>query len=227
MLARKNLNEDCKVTSKLVLFSSPQTFAAAQKQILMQRELGCLQDAVSADRCIEIEPALVSYQPHIAGATYTPSKCAADCQKTCSGLFVLLQARGVRFVLDSPIEQLRVEAGAMVTVKTSAGEVSADQYVMALGAASALMARQPGIALPIYPLRGYSITVDVNSQAHAPTVSVTDSSRKVVFARIGSRLRVAGMAELAGYDTCVNQKQIESLKTSAQRCSRVSARLLS
>ena len=86
MLAWENLNVDFSATGKLVLFSSPQTFAAAQKQILMQRELGCLQDAVSADRCIEIEPALVSYQPHIAGATYAPSvalpiarKHAADC----------------------------------------------------------------------------------------------------------------------------------------------------
>jgi D-amino-acid dehydrogenase len=73
------------------------------------------------------------------------------------------------------------------------------------------------VHLPVYPLKGYSITVDVAPEAHAaPTVSVTDSARKVVFARIGSRLRVAGMAELSGYDSAIDPAQIASLKASAQ-----------
>ncbi|MGH8858972.1 MAG: FAD-dependent oxidoreductase, partial [Polaromonas sp.] len=91
------------------------------------------------------------------------------------------------------------------------------QYVMALGADSPRMARALGVRLPIYPLKGYSITVAVDEQARAaPAVSVTDSARKVVFARIGSRLRVAGMAELSGYDSRICPVQIASLKTSTQ-----------
>jgi D-amino-acid dehydrogenase len=79
------------------------------------------------------------------------------------------------------------------------------------------MARQLDVYLPIYPLKGYSITVDVDEAPHAaPRVSVTDSARKVVFARIGSRLRVAGMAELGGYDTAVDTTKIKSLKASTQ-----------
>ena len=216
MLAKEMLAVDFSNTGKLVLFSTEVSFAAAQKQMLLQRELGSVQEAVSAQRCVEIEPALASYQPNITGAIYTPSECAADCQKTCDGLMALLEKRGVQFLLDTPIEQLQMEAGLVVAIKTPQGNIEADQYVMALGAASAPMARQLGVELPIYPLKGYSITVNVDEESNAPTVSVTDSARKVVFARIGSRLRVAGMAELAGYDTQVVPSQIESLKASTQ-----------
>ena len=221
MLAREQLAVDFSSTGKLVLFSTAPSFAAAQKQMLLQREMGSEQEAVSAKRCIDIEPALASYQRSITGAIYTPSECAADCQKTCDGLQALLTQRGVRFLLGTPIDHINVSGSKVVAVKTPQGDIEADQYVMALGAASAPMARSLGVELPIYPLKGYSITLDVNEapdsdSSTAPFVSVTDSARKVVFARIGSRLRVAGMAELAGYDTQVVPKQIESLKASTQ-----------
>ena len=221
MLAKEHLAVDFSSTGKLVLFSTASSFAAAQKQMLLQREMGSEQEAVSAKRCIDIEPALASYQQSITGAIYTPSECAADCQKTCDGLQALLTQRGVRFLLGTPIDHINVSESKVVAVKTPQGDIEADQYVMALGAASAPMARSLGVNLPIYPLKGYSITLDVNETSDstpitAPFVSVTDSARKVVFARIGSRLRVAGMAELAGYDTQVVPKQIESLKASTQ-----------
>ena len=217
MLAKEKLAVDFSSTGKLVLFSTDASFAAAKQQMLLQRELGSAQEAVSAERCSEIEPALASYQHNITGAIYTASECAADCQKTCDGLMALLSQRGVRFLLDTPIEQLQVKAGVVVAVKTPQGDIEANHYVMALGAASASMARRLGVHLPIYPLKGYSITVDVDDAVHsAPAVSVTDSARKVVFARIGSRLRVAGMAELGGYDTQIATRQIESLKASTQ-----------
>ena len=85
MLAQEKLAVDFSSTGKLVLFSSAPSFAAAQKQMLLQRELGSVQEAVSAQRCTEIEPALASYQQSITEAIDTPSECAADCQKTCDG----------------------------------------------------------------------------------------------------------------------------------------------
>ena len=107
--------------------------------------------------------------------------------------------------------------GSVAAVSTPEGAVEADRYVMALGAATAPMARKLGVYLPIYPLKGYSITVEVDElSAAVPHVSVTDSDRKVVFARIGSRLRVAGMAELACYSTAIETPQIASLKASTQ-----------
>jgi D-amino-acid dehydrogenase len=217
MLAKEQLAVDFSSTGKLVLFSTEASLAAAKKQMLLQRDMGSVQEAVNAERCVEIEPALAGYAPNITGAIYTPSECAADCKKTCDGLRALLEQRGVRFLLNTPVERIQVLSGKVAALTTPQGDIEANYYVMALGAASAPMARKLGVYLPIYPLKGYSITVDVNESLNAaPLVSVTDSARKVVFARIGSRLRVAGMAELAGYDTQVAPKQIDSLKTSTQ-----------
>lgn len=217
MMAEEKLDCDFSATGKLVLYPTPDMFAAAKRQLLLQRQLGSIQEAVSADRCVDIEPALKIHHRQIAGAIYTPGECAADCQKTCDGLLAVLRRDGVRFLLGASIDQLEVRGKTVVAATTSQGAVEADHYVMALGADSSRMARTLGIHLPIYPLKGYSITVEADeSTGTAPSVSVTDSARKVVFARIGSRLRVAGMAELAGYNTTVCPKQIASLQASTQ-----------
>ena len=215
MMALEKLDCDFSSNGKLVLLSTPASFAAARQQMMLQHSLGSTQEAVSADRCVELEPALRQQHAHIAGAIYTPGECAADCQKTCDGLMPVLQQRGVTFLLNTAIDKLVVREGKVRAVSTSQGLVEADDYVMALGATAAPMARTLGVYLPIYPLKGYSITVETDGAPEAaPIVSVTDSARKVVFARIGSRLRVAGMAELAGYSTAIEPAQIASLKAS-------------
>lgn len=217
MMSREQLDCDFSASGKLVLFGDDHSFAAARRQMLLQRQLGSTQEAVDAERCVQIEPALKSRYRQIAGAIYTPGECAADCQKTCDALVALLRLQGVRFLFDTPILDLVRRGASLAAVRTQHGDVEADRYVMALGAESPRLVRGLGVHLPIYPLKGYSITVDVDEPAQAaPTVNVTDSARKVVFARIGSRLRVAGMAELAGYNTRIQAPQIASLKASTQ-----------
>jgi D-amino-acid dehydrogenase len=105
-----------------------------------------------------------------------------------------------------------------VAVHTSAGALEADQFVLAMGSDSVALAHTVGVRLPVYPLKGYSITLDIaaNNAHCAPRINVTDIARKVVFARIGSRLRVAGMAELVGHDRSVSPKAIASLRRSTQ-----------
>lgn len=224
MMVDEKLSCDFSSAGKLVLYSDAASLAAACRQMRLQREMGCKQEVVSAERCVAIEPALASYRQRIKGAIYTPGECAADCQKICDALLVVLRRYGVRFLLDTPVKQLVRRGGSVVAAATSRGHLEADSYVMALGVDSAAMARTMGVDLPVYPLKGYSITLDVDGPAHAaPLVSVTDSARKVVFARIGSRLRVAGIAELSGYDRAVCPTQIASLRASTQalfpRCS--------
>jgi D-amino-acid dehydrogenase len=105
----------------------------------------------------------------------------------------------------------------IAAARTSNGDVEADAFVMALGSASHKLGRALGAYLPVYPLKGYSITVDVDpAPGAAPHVNVTDSARKVVFARIGSRLRVAGMAELVGHDASIPATRIETLSAATR-----------
>lgn len=217
MLAAEILACDFSRTGKLVLYATPQGLAAAQRQLDLQRGWGSVQEAVSPQRCVELEPALGRYARHIAGAIHTPSECAADCQQVCEGLHARLAARGVRFAPPQALRGLEQRGGRIVAARTAAGSIEADSFVLALGSGSAAMTRGIGLRLPVYPLKGYSITVDAPVGAQwAPQVSITDAARKVVFARLGNRLRVAGMAELVGDDARVPPARIASLRAAVR-----------
>ncbi|MNK61271.1 D-amino acid dehydrogenase small subunit [compost metagenome] len=203
---------DFSATGKLVLYASAASLAGARAQVELQRTLGSEQRIVTPDECVAIEPALADYRGQMAGAVHTPSECAADCLKVCAELMRALSARGVRFMLGADVHGFARSEGRVAAVQTSEGDIEADAFVMALGSASHKLGRALGAYLPVYPLKGYSITVDVDpAPGAAPRVNVTDSARKVVFARIGSRLRVAGMAELVGHDASIPATRIETL----------------
>jgi D-amino-acid dehydrogenase len=212
---RAEIAPDCdfSATGKLVLYQNAQGLEGARRQVELQRRMGSEQTLVTPAECVAIEPALAGYQARIAGAVHTPSECAADCLKVCLALEQALRARGVRFLLGTEVQGFDIRQNRVAAVRTGdGGTVEADAFVMALGTASHRLGRKLGSSLPVYPLKGYSITLEVDDAVGAaPRVSVTDSARKVVFARIGSRLRVAGMAELVGEDTRIPADRIETL----------------
>jgi D-amino-acid dehydrogenase len=215
--AEQQLDCDFSATGKLVLYADERSFAGARQQLALQQSLGTEQRAVSAAEAVGIEPALHSHRGRIAGAIYTPGECAADCYKVCQELLRLLRAQGARTAFSANVSGLVVNRGVASAVETDTGPIEADAFVVALGSASARLARTLGLYLPVYPLKGYSITLPASADTAAlPRVNVTDAARKVVFARIGPRLRVAGMAELAGDDLSIPSTRIGSLVAAAQ-----------
>lgn len=217
MLAREQLEVDFATHGKLVLYPTPEGLAAAQRQLALQQRLGAPEQQVLSPReAVAIEPALHHYAPQFAGAVYTPSECAADCLKVCEGLAQRLQQAGTRLLTGTPVTGLQLRQRRVVAVDTPAGPVEADSFVLALGADSPRVARLAGVDLPVYPLKGYSITLPMDAASAAPRVSVTDVARKVVFARLGARLRVAGMAELVGHDLTIPPQRLASLQRSTQ-----------
>ena len=212
MMEQTGMACDFSATGKLVLYSDAASFAGAQHQMLLQRALGSVQEAVDAARCVAIEPALQTQAPHIAGAIYTPSECAADCYKVCEGLEVALRAQGVRFLLDTEVTGLVADGTRLRAARSDAGNIEADAFVLAMATGSVPLARGLGLRLPVYPLKGYSVTVQAAAErTSAPQVSVTDAARKIVFARLGDRLRIAGMAELVGNDARIPDARIATL----------------
>ena len=209
---------DFSSTGKLVLYPNAKSFAAAQKQMELQRALGSQQSALNAEETCELEPALATYRQSIAGAIYTASECAVDCLKLCQELERVLRARGVQFLLGNAVTALETRQQRIVAARTATHTIEADQFVLALGSESPRMARSVGLRLPVYPIKGYSMTLDISQvPAHAaPRLNVTDIASKMVFARIGSRLRVAGMAELVGHDRVLRPQAIESLQRSTR-----------
>ena len=214
LLAEQAIDCDFSASGKLVLYPDERSFGNARRQLALQQTLGVKQRAASAAECVEIEPTLAGYRPNIAGAIYTPGECAADCYKVCLELLRLLRARGARTIFDTEVSGLVTRRGRVAAVRTAAGLVEADAFVVALGSASARLARSQGLYLPVYPLKGYSLTLPSNDSA--PRVNVTDAARKVVFARIGQRLRIAGMAELVGDDLSIPAKRTRSLAAAAR-----------
>ena len=215
---------DHTATGKLVLYEGAQGFAAACRQMALQQRLGSVQAALSPAECVQVEPALAHYAPRVAGGIHTPGECAADCFKVCQALHDQLVAGGARMLLGADITRLEGDGTRVVAVETSQGRITADAFVVSLGTGSPALVRPLGVTLPVYPLKGYSITVPVEdgtaTAAHpgraAPRVSVTDAARKVVFARVGQRLRVAGMVELRGEDRRIEPGRIASLVATAR-----------
>ncbi len=196
---------------KLVVHSDPASFDAARRLLDYQASLGSDQQALSADECLALEPALATLRPRLAGGIYTPSEDAGDCYEFCVGLERLLRAAGAAFRLNTEIYRLLRWQDRILGVETSAGVLEADRYVLALGAASPRLARPLGIRLPIYPLKGYSLTLAIGPGHLAPRISITDFRKKIVYARLGDELRIAGMADLAGHEPRIDEARVAML----------------
>jgi D-amino-acid dehydrogenase len=174
------------------------------------RALGIERQVKSAPECLALEPALRESQVPVTGGVYTPGDESGDARRFTEELARLAARRGVRFRYDSTIEAIEAGGGTVrgVTVVDEEEEkhLQADAYVVALGSYSPLALKPLGVSIPVYPLKGYSITLPLGPEhaAAAPTVSLTDEAHKIVISRLGNRLRAAGTAELAGYDTTVS-----------------------
>jgi D-amino-acid dehydrogenase len=202
-------------------FTDRLSFEGAAASAPQLRRYGLDFEIKTPAECVAIEPALAHFSERITGATFTRTDESGDAHKFTVNLARLAEQKGVEFLYGRDITQLRVAAGRIAGVRVEAGGepesvLTADAYVVALGSYSPLLTRPIGLDLPIYPTKGYSATADVVDAARAPMVSVTDDAAKIVFSRLGSRLRIAGTAELSGYTTYLNPVRCEALVRRAQ-----------
>ncbi len=181
------------------------------------RALGVERRVLSASECLAVEPALKDSEDPVAGGVYTPTDESGDARRFTEELARLATHCGVAFRFNCEIEAIDAGGGEVRAVRLQTGEATADAYVVCLGSYSPLLLRPLGIRIPVYPLKGYSITLALgpSERGVAPSVSLTDEAHKIVISRLGERLRAAGTAELAGYDTRVN----------AVRCAAIAARV--
>jgi D-amino-acid dehydrogenase len=163
---------------------------------------------IDAHRAVELEPALAPIRDRIAGATYTSEDESGDARKFTQSLAKRAEEAGVTFVYGTEVVGFEQASDRILGVNVihdgQHQTLRADNYVLSLGSYSAMLARKIGLFLNIYPAKGYSITVPVKNEAAAYTVSLTDDEYKLVFSRLGDRIRVAGTAELNGYSRELN-----------------------
>ncbi|MDX1552792.1 MAG: D-amino acid dehydrogenase [Marinobacter sp.] len=192
----------------LHFYTSPGEFESALKPARTMRELGCDRQVIDAARAVELEPALAPARHRIVGATYTSEDESGDARQFTRALAKKAQEAGVQFLYDTEVVGFENTRARVLGVNVIRGgryhTLRADRYVLSLGSFSAVLARKLGLFLNIYPAKGYSITVPVKNEAAAFRVSLTDDEYKLVFSRLGNRIRVAGTAELSGYSRQLN-----------------------
>ncbi|MGZ5081617.1 MAG: D-amino acid dehydrogenase [Usitatibacter sp.] len=198
---------------KLVVHTQRPSFESARRLMEFQRALGAEQSALDARECVALEPALEAMSARIVGAIYTPSEDAGDCYKFCQELKRVMTAgaNAVKFRFGVEVQKLLPWRGRLMGVETSLGVLEAGAYVLALGTNAPSLLKPLGIRAPIYPLKGYSLSLPVTGDRGAPRISVTDFKRKVVYARLGDELRVAGMADLSGRNAEIDVERVEQL----------------
>jgi D-amino-acid dehydrogenase len=199
----------------LHVYTEQREFAAAVEAAKVLREFGCDRRVVDPDECVAIEPALRAARPLLVGGDYTAADESGDAQCFTRKLAELCRAAGVTFHYDTTIARLVTAGGSIAGAWVkSAGEnelLTADAYVLALGSYTPLLLRPLGINLPVYPAKGYSATVPLAPDSVAPSVALTDDGHKLVFSRLGQRLRIAGTAEFNGYNTELNAVRCRAL----------------
>ena len=204
----------------LHFYTNNKELDAAMKPAELMRELGCERRVISADEAVRIEPALAHIRTRLAGATYTAEDESGDANLFAREVVRLCHDRGVHFLMSHTVTALRTTGVGKnapidyVEATDSEGRfqrIRGDAYVLALGSVSPLVAAPLGIRLPIYPAKGYSVTLPVLDESKANQVSLTDDEFKLVYSRLGDRLRIAGTAELNGYDRDLNRVRCEAI----------------
>ena len=199
----------------LHVYTNEKEYAAALEAARLMREFGCDRQPVDADQCVRIEPALKDARPLLVGGDFTALDESGDAQTFTRKLAAMCASAGVVFCYDTLVERLEKDASGMrgVRVKAAGGSavLQADAYVLACGSYTPLLLRPLGVHLPVYPAKGYSATIPLSAESVAPTVAMTDDSHRIVFSRLGQRLRVAGTAEFNGYNTELNPVRCQML----------------
>lgn len=214
---------------KTFIFKNEQDYTKYLQQARLQESLGSEYKILDKDELIHYEPAMLHIIDKIYKSIREPLDESADSYEYCVELRKKLADNGVKFFLEEEIKTAEVANSKITKIITDSGKDFAfDNYILCLGAYSAIFARKIGIKIPIYPLKGYSITVNSEKSEHKLVKnvdveelyvknSITDLSEKIVYSRIGNQLRVAGTAEFNGHNHEITQKRIDMLRNSTKR----------
>jgi D-amino-acid dehydrogenase len=196
----------------LELFRTEQELNEAADQSAMLESWGVPYQLLNPATCVAHEPALRAVQNKITGGMLLPGDESGDCLQFTHELARRAETRGVRFLFSARIDRLVTDNNQIARVIADKGEMTADAYVLACGSYTPLLLRPIGIKLPVYPVKGYSATIDIGNDAAAPAGTLTDVSYKVVVTRLGNKLRGAGTAELTGYDLSLRPSRCDTIK---------------
>lgn len=209
--AETGIAYDDRAQGTLQLFRTQKQLDGIGGDVAVLRQYGVPFEVLDRDGFCRVEPALKLTQHKFVGALRLTGDETGDCFKFTSRLAEMAAALGVRFRWNTRIESLQVGGGAITGVHTDAGLLKADKVVLALGSFSPQLLAPVGLRIPVYPVKGYSITVPISDARGAPESTVMDETHKVAVTRLGDRIRVGGTAELAGYSLNLRESRRATL----------------
>ena len=195
----------------LYVYGSDSALREGRDEMEILRSLGHDIEVLDVRELIELEPAFEQSMGRVAGALYCPTDESGDCRKFTRQLVDACREIGTRFMFDCRIDRIDVGEGRVARLATSAGEFHADAYVLATGVEAPRLARPIGIDLPIYPVKGYSATFPVRPEHRGPLIGGLLEDQAIAFSRLGDRLRVTSVVEIAGYDTTYRAVDFERM----------------
>lgn len=206
-----DLNYQGRTQGTLQIFRNHKQLEAVEKDIALLEESGTRYQLLDAKECLLQEPGLANIQGTLTGGLYLPDDETGDCYLFCQQLQAMAENAGVEFLFNTEILRLNVQVNQVTSVATSQGEIEADKFVVAMGSYSKKLLEQIGIDIPLYPVKGYSLTLPVINRDFAPQSTIMDETYKVAVTRFENRIRVAGTAELAGFDQALPDKRLATL----------------
>ncbi|MGF6738648.1 FAD-dependent oxidoreductase [Paraburkholderia sp. CNPSo 3155] len=197
----------------LQVFRTQQQFDGAAKDIAVLQEANVPYELLTADQLGKAEPALAAVSHKLTGGLRLPGDETGDCQMFTTRLAALAEQLGVKFRYNTPIDALAMAGGRIAGVQCGGELVRADSFVVALGSYSTRFL--DGIVkIPVYPLKGYSITAPIVDATAAPVSTVLDETYKIAITRFDDRIRVGGMAEVVGFDKSLREARRKTLELS-------------
>ncbi len=205
---------DERTQGTLQLFREEKQLAGIDKDIAVLKADGVAYEVLDRAGCIAAEPGLAGSNLPLAGGLRLPGDETGDCFKFTNRLAEMAAAAGVEFRMGTTIRRLVRQGGRIAGVETDSGMVTGDSYLVALGSFSPKLVGPLGVRLPVYPVKGYSITVPIVDEARAPVSTLLDESYKVAITRLGDRIRVGGMAEISGFNNDLPEARRATLEYS-------------
>jgi D-amino-acid dehydrogenase len=213
--AETGINYDRATRGVLKIYRSAEALGNAERACAFLAQFGLLFERISPERCVEIEPALSDTKSTLAGALYFARDEVGDCNKFTQGLATACAAKGVALRFGETVQSIETAGGRVTGVVTDKGRIAADTVVVAMGSFSAPLLARNGIRVPIYPVKGVSITFKRAGWNGAPNVPVIDDSKLFGIIPIGDRMRISGSAEITGYDATPAMARAEAIIANA------------
>ena len=200
-----------KKQGSLQLFWDLKEIEKTQKDIAILDKFNINSQLLSAEECVKIEPGLQYVKNKLAGGIQFMDDFTGNCYLFSTEVYKKCVEMGVNFEFNTEIKSLQISNDKIASVSTDSGEIKADCYSVSLGSYSTKILSKIGIEIPIYPVKGYSITLPVLSNEDAPQSTIMDEKNKIAITRLGDRIRVAGMAHLTDFDKNLRTKSLDSL----------------